>query len=383
MARETKVGLLAGLAFIICFAIILSNRGQRPLTRYPTVASVADRQRFVEPVNRPNPRLRRSPDAALSRPTRVVSASSQVAPRRGRAIRTLERHDRNDRFPTAGNAGRAPAASGAEVIATQIQTHSATAESARRFSKVDEKPLNAFPAGAARPHRPASTDRKQVLQEHLDRLSKPLARANLGARGIPASRASSPRPASSRLHEDPPRAAALGRQPEPPLPAPLEALGHVRYVVKPGDTLSRIAAKHYGSRSRRFVDAIVDANRSVISNPDVVRAGVELMLPNLQGRTASSRQAPGHQQVDDNRNVSVASPGRSTTPNEQRPTRWYQIKKNDRYVSIARSQLGDASRWRELFELNRDKFPDPQRIREGVRIRLPVDMSPTLRGGGH
>ena len=29
MARETKVGLLAGLAFIICFAILLANRGRQ------------------------------------------------------------------------------------------------------------------------------------------------------------------------------------------------------------------------------------------------------------------------------------------------------------------------------------------------------------------
>ena len=29
MARETKVGLLAGLAFIICFAIILANGGRQ------------------------------------------------------------------------------------------------------------------------------------------------------------------------------------------------------------------------------------------------------------------------------------------------------------------------------------------------------------------
>ena len=28
MARETKIGLLAGLAFIICFAVILSQRGR-------------------------------------------------------------------------------------------------------------------------------------------------------------------------------------------------------------------------------------------------------------------------------------------------------------------------------------------------------------------
>ena len=110
MARETKVGLLAGLAFIICFAIILSNRGQRPLTHYPTVTSVDDRHSFVEPVNHTNPRLRRSPDAAVSRPTHVVPASSQVAPRRGRAIGRPGRHDRNDLFPTAGNSGRAATA---------------------------------------------------------------------------------------------------------------------------------------------------------------------------------------------------------------------------------------------------------------------------------
>jgi hypothetical protein len=34
--------------------------------------------------------------------------------------------------------------------------------------------------------------------------------------------------------------------------------------------------------------------------------------------------------------------------------------------------LGDAGRWRELHELNKDKFPNPQSIREGVRIKLPA-----------
>ncbi len=54
-------------------------------------------------------------------------------------------------------------------------------------------------------------------------------------------------------------------------------------------------------------------------------------------------------------------------------SRWYQVKKGDRYTSIAREQLGDVSRWQAIFELNREKFPDPNRIREGVRIRLPLN----------
>ena len=56
------------------------------------------------------------------------------------------------------------------------------------------------------------------------------------------------------------------------------------------------------------------------------------------------------------------------------------MQKNDRYVSIAREQLGDASRWREIHELNKDKFPDPQRIREGVRIRLPSTVVASVKG---
>jgi 2',3'-cyclic-nucleotide 2'-phosphodiesterase/3'-nucleotidase len=68
-------------------------------------------------------------------------------------------------------------------------------------------------------------------------------------------------------------------------------------------------------------------------------------------------------------------------PNPQGPSpsapakaaRWYQIRPNDRYVTIAREQLGDGSRWREIYELNVDKFPDPGLIRAGVRIMLPAE----------
>jgi len=43
--------------------------------------------------------------------------------------------------------------------------------------------------------------------------------------------------------------------------------------------------------------------------------------------------------------------------------------------------LGDAARWRELHELNKDKFPDPKMIREGVRIKLPTTKVPAPAEG--
>ena len=70
-----------------------------------------------------------------------------------------------------------------------------------------------------------------------------------------------------------------------------------------------------------------------------------------------------------------------TKTNEPRPIRWYQIKKNDRYVSIARDELGDEARWQEIFELNKKTFPDASRIRAGVRIKLPaVAVADSSRG---
>jgi LysM repeat protein len=59
--------------------------------------------------------------------------------------------------------------------------------------------------------------------------------------------------------------------PEPP-PAPKES-----YVVQPGDTLGKIAQKVYGEA--RLWTLIFEANRDKISNPSLIRVGMELLIP--------------------------------------------------------------------------------------------------------
>ncbi len=76
----------------------------------------------------------------------------------------------------------------------------------------------------------------------------------------------------------------------PRLPAPTAAISAVgpdalpsargegrAIVVQPGETLSLIAAREYGDAGR-YMD-IFDANRDVLSSPDVVPAGTRLRLP--------------------------------------------------------------------------------------------------------
>lgn len=53
-----------------------------------------------------------------------------------------------------------------------------------------------------------------------------------------------------------------------------------RHTVAKGDTLFSLAQKYYGSRTRVKVQAIVDANRDVLTSPDApLRLGMELKIP--------------------------------------------------------------------------------------------------------
>jgi nucleoid-associated protein YgaU len=61
--------------------------------------------------------------------------------------------------------------------------------------------------------------------------------------------------------------------------APLVAPEHTLYVVKKGDTLSKIAKDHYGKASKYH--AIFKANQDILKDPDHIKPGQELKLPKL------------------------------------------------------------------------------------------------------
>jgi cell wall-associated NlpC family hydrolase len=51
------------------------------------------------------------------------------------------------------------------------------------------------------------------------------------------------------------------------------------------------------------------------------------------------------------------------------------VQSGDTLSKIAQRTLGDADRWREIYDLNRDQLSDPSVIRPGQQLRLP--------GGAH
>ena len=92
-------------------------------------------------------------------------------------------------------------------------------------------------------------------------------------------RGETPQPALQHVQYDVPGmsagdASTLGVLPEPPLPAPTTR----EYTVQKGDTLTTIASKKLGSKSKW--KQIADANRDRLSDPHNLVPGTVIRLPN-------------------------------------------------------------------------------------------------------
>lgn len=362
MGRETKVGLLAGLAFIICFAIILANRGRQepPLVPLPYVVDGAVNTGPTAWIRDAQTTTKQSPvaqglDKRSARPHTDSLAYRSNPVRVGRGVA--------DSTPTG------LASSGAEVVLPSDAAPPGAGGGAFREEKTspDESALAAVSEATGGPALAVPSreqaQQQRILQEYLD------ARSTRKPTDEGSKRSAVERPTdgnATRRTRRPPLAPA-GRSSTAPTPARTRPVGH---TVVAGDTLSKIAAAHYGSRSPTVINAVFDANGNVLSSPDLLSVGMELKLPVITGFDLRSRAGR-------NSDLSRPVPRRDrvkTTQPDGAAFRWYQIKENDRYINIAREQLGDGRRWREIHELNKDKFPDPDRIRPGVRIKLPVTV---------
>lgn len=54
-------------------------------------------------------------------------------------------------------------------------------------------------------------------------------------------------------------------------------------------------------------------------------------------------------------------------------TKEYVIQKGDTLSKIAKEQLGAAHRWKYLYELNKDRIKDPNKLKPGKKIIIPIE----------
>jgi 5'-nucleotidase len=54
-------------------------------------------------------------------------------------------------------------------------------------------------------------------------------------------------------------------------------------------------------------------------------------------------------------------------------TKEYIIKKGDTLWKIAEKELGKGYRWKYIYELNKDKIKNPNKLKSGTKILIPVE----------
>lgn len=129
----------------------------------------------------------------------------------------------------------------------------------------------------------------------------------------------------------------------------------VTHTVQEDETLSSIAKQYYGSAG--YYKMIYEANRERIPNPNFVRPGVRLVIPDANGSVAQRQNSD-----------TAAATGNAGS----QATQTYTVKENDTLSSIAQRFFGSRTQWQKVYEMNKDRLESPDRLSVGTELRVPV-----------
>lgn len=281
MTKETRtrIAMLVGLLFIVLFGLVLSELTGTPSA--PADASAYPQRSYVflpasEPDDANIPFAAEQPRGARSAVRRRVE-SSTVAPGGGRPR-------------------------GRQV---RVRLSGPTTAAIRTGSRDTQRPRTARTARAPRTYKVQPNDtligiaRKVYGREHW-RQYKRIVAANRDSLSdeakisvgqvlvIPALPASRPPSPAARPRSAPPRPPSGSGRGDPrevslaELPGRLAAQsprGQSVYVVRAGDTLTRIARRMLGDGSREGVLRLYRANRDKLTSLDELAVGIELRIP--------------------------------------------------------------------------------------------------------
>ena len=233
------------------------------------------------------------------------------------------------------------AKSGSSVIGNTPTAKPAVADASRR------KPRPAPKASESGANSKPATTRTDRVAKLNPRGSSDAPRAGSGAcRGSAGAEPGGPVASGARRSQRNSVTLASRTPTKPPVntPAAVE-----RHRVQAGETLASLAQNYYGHE--RFVRFLIESNPQ-ISDPSRLSVGQVVNIP-----PAPAEDGPAAQR---------ASRGPSAT------ARTYTVKAGDSFYEIARQVLGDASRWEELYALNKEAVHgNPKSLQVGQVLTLP------------
>lgn len=100
----------------------------------------------------------------------------------------------------------------------------------------------------------------------------------------------------------------------------------------------------------------------------------EVMIPHQSAAGAVEEKI-----VDESATVKEDQPAEETVEQEtiesslKVETKEYKVKKNDSLWSIAQKELGSGHRWKYLYQINKDRIKNPNKLKIGTIIQIPVE----------
>ena len=348
MTRETKLGLVIGGAFILGFALILSSTEHE--------AAIERQIAAFESASLPEAELIDANDQEHLFQQLTAYARPQVEPPQPSGTRSVQ--------PGAGPAQAA-------------QTGSRASESEQVLPDQEVTPLPRLAPDAALRQSPPTTDPSPPPSVADAIANRPLPTPRQNGSEVSDTALESQGHDSQLSPETVPIRSAPPASAQPPHKRERRPRRVQVYIVAKNDNLTKIARKFYGKtggeqRLSECVDLIFQTNRTVLENKDSVRVGQKLRIPIEDHSQRSEGVALTVAAIfDAQQQIHSGASKLGPDSDKTRHWKWYQIKPKDRYTKIAKEQLGDATRWREIFEMNKEVFSDPNMIRPGVRIKLP------------
>jgi nucleoid-associated protein YgaU len=157
---------------------------------------------------------------------------------------------------------------------------------------------------------------------------------------------------------------------EPPSMAKNGSLGDGTYEVQPNDNLWSISKEMYGTGA--YFEALEELNRAKLVDGQVKVKQIILTptVAELEKRFPAKCPKENHREVLQNHDAIQVS----TQNHRNFGGRTYTVVEGDTLFDIARYELGKASRWAEIYELNHATLgKDFDYLVPGTELRLPGD----------
>ena len=168
--------------------------------------------------------------------------------------------------------------------------------------------------------------------------------------------------------------------PQPTAHVDAPSVATSKYVVQKGDSLASIARHELGAESRWT--EIQSLNAGV--TPKNLRVGQSLVMPSGSAAkedtnvASSSKKTASSHASDAKKNVETKKAVTPAVKTVAKSSGYYTVKKGDGLRAIAREQLGDESRWKEIVAANPGLKAD--NIHVGEKLRLPGGKSRASSG---